>query len=176
MRISRTESKERRNWENRTSAENTWVIQGHILAIPVMYIKNFTLRYTTGVGQAKTSLALYKVPRGANCPQCGGNALTLYDHYTPKAAFVNVEGAGRTLIIKAQRFRCRKCCYLFREPIEGLPPEKRSSEQYRQAMAHEYLNKVSNKTIAREFSLSESTVKRIIHERFQRTIKQALSY
>lgn len=64
----------------------------------------------------------------------------------------------------------------FREPIEDLLPKKHSSEQYRQAMAHEYIKNVSNKTIAREFSVSENTVERIIHERFQRTIRQALNY
>lgn len=113
---------------------------------------------------------------GASCPQCRGNALKLYDHYTRKAAFINDEGARRTFIIKDKRFRCRQCRYLFREPIEGLLPKKRSSEQHRQAMAQEYLKHVSNKTIAREFSVSESTVEHIIHEQFQRTIKQALNY
>lgn len=176
MSICKSESRERRNRENRTSAENTWGMEGRIPVMPEVYIRNFKILRTVGLHQAKTSHALYRTPWSVNCPQCGGNALTLYDHYTRKAAFINDEGARRTLIIKAQRFRCRQCRYLFREPIEGLLPKKRSSEQYRQAMAHEYLNNVSNKTIVREFSVSESTVERIIHERFQRTIKQALNY
>lgn len=50
------------------------------------------------------------------------------------------------------------------EPRKTTPAaQKRSSEQYRLA-------------IARKFSLSSSTVERIIHERFPIKIKQALNY
>lgn len=52
------------------------------------------------------------------------------------------------------------------QPIEGLLPKKRSSQQYRLAVAQEYIKSVNNKTIAREFGISLSTLERIIHERF----------
>lgn len=80
------------------------------------------------------------------------------------------------MLIKAKRYRCLQCNHLFREQIEGLLPKKRSSEQYRKAIAHEYIKNVNNKTIAREFGVSQSTVERIIHERFELKIKQALNY
>lgn len=89
---------------------------------------------------------------------------------------MNEEGARRVLIIKAKRYKCPHCSHLFREPIEGLLPKKRSSQSYRQAIAHEYIKNVNNKTIAREFGISPSTVERIIHERFHLKIKEALSY
>lgn len=80
------------------------------------------------------------------------------------------------MIIRARRLKCLHCSYLFGEPIEGLLPKKRSSEQYRHAVAHEYIKSINNKTIARAFGISPSTVERIIHERFHLKIREALGY
>lgn len=135
--------------KNHQSPKNKLGMEGRIPVMPEVYIRNFKILRTVGLHQTKTS----KAPRSANCPQCGGNALTLYDHYTRKTAFINDEGARRTLIIRAKRCRCRECCYLFWKPIEGLLPKKRSSEQYRQAMAHEYIKNVPHK----KFSVSETS-------------------
>lgn len=43
-------------------------------------------------------------------------------------------------------------------------------------MAHKYVKNVNNKTIAREVEISQSTVERIIHERFHLKIREALNY
>ena len=77
------------------------------------------------------------------------------------------------MLIKAKRYKYQHCTYLFREPIEGLLPKKRSSEQYRQAIAHEHIKNVNNKTISKEFGISPSADERIIHERFHLKIKEA---
>lgn len=149
---------------------------GRIPTMPGVYIRNFNILHTTGTPQAKTSRVEYIAPHPAICPHCRSRTVKLYDHYCRKAAFINDEGARRTLLIKAKRYQCQHCSFLFREPIQGLLPKRRSSEQYRQAIAHEYLKNVNNKTIAREFGLSQSTVERIIHERFHLIIKEALNY
>ena len=142
----------------------------------VVYNRNFRILRTVGLHQAKTSTVQYIPARGVCCPQCGSKTLKLYDHYSRKATFINEDGAKRILVIKAKRYQCPHCSYLFREPIEGLLPKKRSSEQYRQAVAHEYIKSVNNKTIAKEFGISQSTVERIIHERFHLKIREALNY
>lgn len=144
--------------------------------MPEVYIRNFKILRTVALHQAKTSIVEYIPPRAVCCPHCGSTSLKLYDHYSRKSLFYNEEGATRTLIIKAKRYRCQPCRHLFREPIEGLLPKKRSSEAYRKAIVHEYIKSVNNKTIAREFGISQSTVERIIHERFHLKIREALNY
>lgn len=141
--------------------------------MPEVYIRNFALLLTTGVGQAKTSRAHYISPRPVVCPQYSSGTVKLYDYYSRKATFINEEGAKRILVIKAKRHKFPHCSYFFRKPIEGLLPKKHSSEQYRQAVVHEYIKIVNNKTIAREFCISQSTVERIIHERFHLKIREA---
>lgn len=151
-------------------------MEERISTMPCVYHRNFRILRTCGLRQTKTWRVEYISPRRVVCPQCRSSTLKLYDHYSRQAAFINDEGARRTLLIKAKRYKCQHCTYLFREPIEGLLPKKRSSEQYRQAIAHEYIKSVNNKTIALEFNLSQSTVERIIHERVELKIKEALSY
>ncbi len=151
-------------------------MQERIPAMLCVYHRNFRILRTCGLRQTKTSRVEYISPRRVVCPQCRSRTVKLYDHYSRQAAFINDEGARRTLLIKAKRYKCQHCAYLFREPIEGLLPKKRSSEQYRQAIAHEYIKNVNNKTISKEFCISPSTVERIIHERFHLKIKEALNY
>ncbi len=144
--------------------------------MPDVYNRNFKILRTCTLHQAKTSWAEYITARPVSCPHCRSSSVKLYDHYSRKAAFINQEGARRTLLIKAKRYKCQHCSYLFRQPIEGLLPKKRSSELLRKTIAHEYIKNVNNKTIAREFGLSQSTVERIIHERFHLKIKETLNY
>lgn len=151
-------------------------MEGQIPTIPDVYNRNFRIQRTYRLDQAKTSLVEYIASRPVVCPHCSHSGLNLYDHYSRKAAFINDEGVRRILIIKAKRYKCQDCSYLFREPIEGLLPKKRSSEQYRQFIAHEYMKNVNNKTISKELGISQSTVERIIHERFERKIKEVLNY
>lgn len=162
--------------EKNDSLKNKLGMEGRIPTMPAVYHRNFKILYTTGTPQATTSRVEYITTRPITCPQCRSRTLKLYDHYWRKAAFINHEGVRRTLLIKAKRYKCQRCSHLFREPMEGLLPKKRSSEQYRQMIAHEYCKNVNNKTIAREFGLSQSTVERIIHERFHLKIKEALNY
>lgn len=144
--------------------------------MPCVYNRKFRIQRTYLCNQVKISRVEYQAPRDVFCPKCAHAELRLYNHYSRKASFINEDGAKRVLIIRAKRYRCKHCLNLFREPIDGLLPKKRSSEQYRQTIAHEYKKNVNNKTIAREFRVSESTVERIIHEKFRQKIKEALSY
>ena len=164
------------NAQNQAPRQNELSMEGRIPAMPCVYHRNFRILRTYGPRQAKTSRVEYISPRRVVCPQCGKSSLKLYDHYSRQAAFINDEGAKRTFLIKAKRYKCQHCTYLFREPIEGLLPKKRSSEQYRKAITHEYIKNVNNKTISKEFGVSPSTVERIIHERFELKIKESLNY
>jgi transposase len=82
----------------------------------------------------------------------------------------------RYFVIKAKRYRCPHCGRVFREPIEGLKAWQRSSIDLRKHMAARYRQGVCNKNIAKEFKVSESTVERIIHERYEAKVKELLHY
>ena len=116
------------NAQNQAPRQNELSMDGRIPAIPGMYHRNFRILRTYGRRQAKTSRVEYISLRRAVCPQCGKSSLKVYDHYSRQATFINDEGARRTLLIKAKRYKYQHCIYLFREPIEGLLPKKRSSE------------------------------------------------
>ncbi len=151
-------------------------MEGRNPTMPDVYLGNFRIRRTYRLRQAKTSRLEYIPPRPVVCPQCGHTTLKHYGHYSRKAMFINEDGAKRILVIKAKRYKCPHCSYLFREPIEGLLPKRQSSQAYRKAIAHEHIKNVNNKTISQEFRVSPSTVERSIHERFQSKIKEALNY
>lgn len=105
-------------------------MEGRIPTMPDMYNRNFRILRTYHSNQDSISQAQYIPSRSVACPQCLSSSLALYDHYSRKANFINKDGVRRTLIIRATRYRCQHCSYLFREPIEGLQPKKRSSEQF----------------------------------------------
>ena len=130
-----------------THTQNKLSMEERISTMPCVYHRNFRILRTCGLRQTKTWRVEYISPRRVVCPQCRSSTLKLYDHYSRQAAFINDEGARRTLLIKAKRYKCQHCTYLFREPIEGLLPKKRSSEQYRQAIAHEYIKTLTTKPL-----------------------------
>ena len=170
--MSRQQSRKPKN----DSLKNKMGMEGRIPTMPDVYNRNFKILRTCTLHQAQTSWVEYITARPVFCPHCHSSSVKLYDHYSRKAAFINREGSRRTLLIKAKRYKCQHCSYLFRQPIQGLLPKKRSSELLRKTIAHEYIKNVNNKTITKEFGISPSTVERIIHERFHLKIREALNY
>ena len=56
-------------------------------------------------------------------------------------------GRAHNIKIRAKRYRCPHCGHLFREPIRGLKPHKRISENFKDSVAEKYLDCVANKRI-----------------------------
>ena len=71
-----------------------------------------------------------------------------------------------------RRYRCPHCGHLFREPIRGLKPHKRMSENFKDSVAEKYLDGVTNKRISERLRVSQST----IHEKFEALVKEKLNY
>ena len=156
--------------------ENKLGIEEQIPTMPCVYNLNFRITRTSQGNQGYISYAVYTPGKKAQCPQCASQNLTFYDHYTRRFKDSDKEGVIRNIILKAKRYRCADCGRLFREPISDLLPKQRSTQRFRKRVAHEYSKNVNNKTIAKEFHISESTTERIIHEQFSNKIKEVLSY
>ena len=80
------------------------------------------------------------------------------------------------VVIKARRYRCPKCGSIYREPIRGLKSNKRISENAKDEIIDKYLDGATNKKISKRLGVSQSTVERVIHERFELKVKEQLSY
>lgn len=144
--------------------------------MPYMLLRNFRVHQTRPTSQGQISYCDYYAPNPVECPRCRAGDVEFYDHYKRRAQFLLKGYEKRELIIKAKRYKCPHCGRVFREPIEGLKPWQRSSTALRKHMAQRYRQGVCNKNIAKEFKVSESTVERIIHERYEAKVKEALNY
>ncbi|MBR4597517.1 MAG: ISL3 family transposase, partial [Opitutales bacterium] len=107
---------------------------------------------------------------------CGSRRLIHYDTYWRKIKHVSDSGAVYHLRVKCRRYKCLDCGRVFREKIEGLRPYCRHSERFRARMVKDYSRNVCNKDIASEYGVSESTVERAIHRRYESKLREQLSY
>lgn len=144
--------------------------------MPYMLLRNFRVHQTVPTSQGQTSYCEYFAAGEVLCPRCSSNEVVFYDHYKRRAMFLLRGYEKRYFVIKAKRYRCPHCGRVFREPIEGLKAWQRSSIDLRKHMAARYRQGVCNKNIAKEFKVSESTVERIIHERYEAKVKELLHY
>lgn len=144
--------------------------------MPYMLLRNFRVHRTCPTSQGQISYCDYYAPNPVDCPRCRARDVTFYDHYERRASFLLRGYEKRELIIKAKRYKCPHCGRVFRVTIEGLQPWQRSSTALRKHMAERYRQGVCNKYIAKEFNVSESTVERIIHERYEAKVKEMINY
>ena len=144
--------------------------------MPYMLLRNFRVHHTRPTSQGQISYCEYFAPNPVVCPRCEARDVAFYDHYKRRAQFLLQGGEKRELVIKAKRYKCPHCGRVFRESIEGLKPWHRSSMELRKLIAKRYRQGVSNKDIAKEFDVSESTVERIIHEQYEAEVKEKLGY
>ena len=144
--------------------------------MPYMLLRNFRVHQTRSTSQGQISECEYFAPNPVECPRCEARDVVFYDHYERRANFLLKGGEKRQLIIKAKRYKCPHCGRVFRETIEGLKPWHRSSTELRKLIAERYRQGVCNKNIAAEFHVSESTVERIIHERYDAKVKEQIGY
>ena len=106
-----------------------------------------------------------------SCRRCGAKESIFYDHYERKAKLNSIDDRTYDVKIRAKRYRCPHCGHLFREPIRGLKPHKRMVENFKDSVAEKYLDGVTNKRMAERLGVSQSTVERIIHEKFEALVK-----
>ena len=118
----------------------------------------------------------YKQDGIPSCRGCGHSGVVFYDHYYRKAKVASIDGRIYNVIIKARRYRCPKCGRIYREPIRGLKENKRISENAKDEIIDKYLDGATNKKISKRLGISQSTVERVIHERFELKVKEQLNY
>ena len=118
----------------------------------------------------------YKQDGIPSCRGCGHKKVVFYDHYYRKAKVASIDGRIYDVVIKARRYRCPKCGSIYREPIRGLKSNKRISDSAKDEIISKYLDGATNKKISKRLGISQSTVERVIHERFELKVKEQLNY
>ena len=145
--------------------------------MPHVIFSYYRVRKTGRKGQAFSANIDYIQQDGMpSCRRCGARDAIFYDHYERKAKLSSIDGKTYDVKIRAKRYRCPHCGHLFREPIRGLKPHKRMSENFKDSVAEKYLDGVTNKRISERLRVSQSTVERIIHEKFEALVKEKLNY
>ena len=145
--------------------------------MPHVIFNYYRVRKTGRKGQAFSANIDYIQQDGMpSCRHCGTRDTIFYDHYERKAKLSSIDGKAYDVKIRAKRYRCPHCGHLFREPIRGLKPHKRMSENFKDSVAEKYLDGVTNKRISERLGVSQSTVERIIHEKFEALVKEKLNY
>ena len=143
--------------------------------MPIIFNRIFGITKTRVTSQGSITSVVHHPINRPVCPSCAGRSVSFYDHYYRKALF-DGNGSARLLKIKAKRYRCLSCGYLFRQRIEGLVGKRRSCESLRRRMAQDVSKGVSNRDTARRFRCSESLVEASVHEFYSRKCAEALSY
>ena len=145
--------------------------------MPHVIFSYYGVRKTGRKGQAFSASIDYIQQDGMpSCRRCGARDSVFYDHYERMAKLNSIDGRTYDVKIRAKRYRCPYCGHLFMEPIRGLRPHKRMSENFKDSVAGKYLDGVTNKRISERLGVSQSTVERIIHEKFEALVKEKLNY
>lgn len=151
--------------------------EGKILTMPSVILTSYKILKTLKVGQGFSSAIVEHRQRGEpHCLCCGSKSLIHYDSYWREIKHIADNGAIYHLIVKCKCYKCLDCGKVFREELTGIKRYKRMSESYQNAIVCEYSKNVSKKAIAMEYRVSESTVERVIHKRYESKLKEQLSY
>lgn len=97
-----------------------------------------------------------------NCPGCGAkhHHLHLKDSF-PRTIQHDLLGSRLTFIrISVPKFRCRRCCRFFRQPIPGVLPYQRATESFRKDLATKHQLGISKEECSKLFAVSHSKVER----------------
>ena len=111
-----------------------------------------------------------------SCHRCEAKGTIFYDHYEHKAKLNSIDGRTYDVKIRAKLYRCPQCGHLFRELIRRLKPHKRMAENFKGSVAKKYPDGATNKRISERLGVPQSTVERIIHEKFEALVKEKLNY
>ena len=147
-----------------------------IPTMPLMLFNFYRVLRSKRKGQRFFAKLLYIQDGIPSCRGCGHKGVIFYDHFYRKAKVASIDGCIYDVIIKARRYRCPICGSVFREPIRGLKTNKRLSESCKESIIEKYLDGATNKRISKRIGVSQSTVERVIHERFESEVKEQLSY
>ena len=150
--------------------------EGKILTMPSVIFKDFKILRTARAGQGfSEAVAEHKHSGMPEC-LCGSHRLIHYDSYWRKIRHISDNGGVYRLRVKCWRYKCLDCGRVFREKIDGVNPYCRHSERFRARMVKDYSRNVCNHDIAAEYGVSESTVERAIHKRYESKLREQLSY
>ncbi len=144
--------------------------------MPCVQFRNFKILRTLRVGQAFSVAEVEHKQSGIPDCLCGSHRLIHYDSYTRKIKHIAENGAIYHLTVRCKRYKCLDCGKVFRAKLEGVKPYAHHSERFKNRLVSEYNHNVCNKTIAKNYHISESTVERAIHKRYAQKLKEQLNY
>ena len=150
--------------------------EGKILTMPDVLIKGYKILRRVSVGQDFSFVEVEHKHSGMPECLCGSHRLIHYDSYWKEIKHIANNGAIYHLKVRCKLYKCMDCGKVFKKELTGVKHYKRMSESYQNAIVHEYSKNVSNKAIAREYRVSQSTVKRAIHMRYESKLSEQLSY
>jgi len=99
------------------------------------------------------------------CPYCESTTLRKKDTFTRRVRHTLFGGRMSWLLIKAHKFKCRKCSKYFNSRFPGILPRRRASEACRMEMTDLHHKGQSQQDIRKTYKLGSATIERWYQER-----------
>ena len=109
------------------------------------------------------------------CPYCAGDRLRSKGRYERRVRHLPILGHASELVINCRRFECPNCSRSFVQPLSGVMPGRRSSEQWREKIFERHDDGICASVLARREWASAATVGRIYAQFTERKAKERLS-
>lgn len=95
-----------------------------------------------------------------SCIRCGSKSLRKKDSFYRKVRHTSFGDRLTRLLIKAHKFKCKKCGKYFNQQFPGLRPYKRATESFRREVYHRHFDGVTQKTLSKRVQVGQATVER----------------
>lgn len=110
--------------------------------------------------------------RKAVCPYCDSKDLRKKDSFMRRVRHESIGMRPTVLCFKAHKFKCRGCKRYFNQRFPGIKKYQRSTERLQEQVFHHHTEGISQKSLAKDFKLGESTIERWYHECYRKLDKE----
>lgn len=110
--------------------------------------------------------------RKAVCPYCSGKDLRKKDSFMCRVCYESIGMRQTVLCFKAHKFKCRGYKRYFNQRFPGIKRYQRSTERLQEQVFRQHTEGISQKSLAKDFKLGESTIERWYHECYRKLDKE----
>ncbi len=127
-------------------------------------------------GKAHNLARCEKISSQEVCTRCAQASSSIYDHRWVKVKDAPIRGKSVSLLIRKRRFYCKTCRKPFTEPVPGVLPRKRTTQQLQRAVTNACQKYSSLKDVRKDFRCSNSYIYKAFYSQLKIETKRKLNY